>query len=222
MRVDIVDELVQKQQEENTSIQCFDPNRDEDCMCSFEVTCECLVAVQKTNSRSPVRMHTLTCANAQMVSALPPFKITPEPTPKTDGMKRASEVDVQLMKKKTKNSENIKKWPFERVWSEDDEIILLEGMIEFFGNKGVDPTKNIGSFFYYIIQSLHFDPTITRFKDKVMRMKKKFERHIRKNGKEMEIKYGFFNIGLSKMGDYVAAKSMEMVDRHKKLKCKLN
>ncbi|XP_050218165.1 GLABROUS1 enhancer-binding protein-like [Mercurialis annua] len=117
-------------------------------------------------------------------------KPPPKPSAKAAGVKRASEADAdsKLTKKKTKNSENSednKKQRFERLWSEDDEIVLLEGIINFVAEKKVDPNKDMTSFYDYIMKSVHFPASMAQLKDKVVRMKKKFERHIVKNGDEM-------------------------------------
>ncbi|KAG8634410.1 hypothetical protein MANES_17G030155v8 [Manihot esculenta] len=87
----------------------------------------------------------------------------------TAAVKRGSETDrdpkeSKRSKKKDSESdgsvdkpEDIKKQLFQRLWSEDDEILVLEGIIDFTENKGVDHAKDMNSFFDFIKSSLHFD-----------------------------------------------------------------
>ncbi|KDP45631.1 hypothetical protein JCGZ_17238 [Jatropha curcas] len=92
--------------------------------------------------------------------------------------KKESESDGVVEK-----SEDTKKQLFQRLWSEDDEIAVLEGLIEYAEKKGVDPAKDMTSFFEYIKKSLHFDVSLSQLKDKVSRLKKKFENHVTKGKK---------------------------------------
>ncbi|XP_065881808.1 GLABROUS1 enhancer-binding protein-like [Euphorbia lathyris] len=83
-------------------------------------------------------------------------------------------------------SEDTKKLLFQRLWSEDDEIVLLKGIIDFIEKKGFDPAKDMNAFYDFIKKSLHFDVALTQLKDKVWRLKKKFENHAKKgkNGED--------------------------------------
>ncbi|CAN1320103.1 Probable transcription factor At1g66420 [Linum perenne] len=71
---------------------------------------------------------------------------------------------------------------FQRIWSEDDEIILLEGLIDFF-ERGLDPFKEIVKFHDFIKKNLSDDffPSPSQVKNKAVRMKKKFNKN--QNGK---------------------------------------
>lgn len=111
---------------------------------------------------------------------------TSSPPAKSTAAKRGSETDRDVKdskraKKKDSEadgvadkSEDTKKQLFQRVWSPDDEIALLEGIIEFTEKKGFDPIKDMNAFFDFIKKSLHFDVSINQLKDKVWRLKKKF------------------------------------------------
>ncbi|XP_065881898.1 GLABROUS1 enhancer-binding protein-like [Euphorbia lathyris] len=83
-------------------------------------------------------------------------------------------------------SEDTKKLLFQRLWSEDDEIVLLKGIIDFIEKKGIDPAKDMNAYYDFIKKSLHFDVALTQLKDKVWRLKKKFENHAKKgkNGED--------------------------------------
>ncbi|KAJ9136285.1 hypothetical protein P3X46_033377 [Hevea brasiliensis] len=110
----------------------------------------------------------------------------------TAAVKRGSETDgdpKDSKRAKKKNSESdgavekpedMKKQLFQRLWSEDDEIAVLKGIIDFSEKKGVDPAKDMSSFYDFIKKSLHFDVSLNQLKDKVSRLKKKFENHVSK------------------------------------------
>ncbi|XP_050229148.1 probable transcription factor At1g61730 [Mercurialis annua] len=68
-----------------------------------------------------------------------------------------------------------------RLWSQDDEIVVLQGILHFSKDTQTDPTRDIASFFHSIIKSLHFPATLTQFKDKLMRLKRKFNHHAHKD-----------------------------------------
>ncbi|KAJ8761529.1 hypothetical protein K2173_001664 [Erythroxylum novogranatense] len=110
------------------------------------------------------------------------------------GEKRFSEVDrtpTKDLEKATvkdseaggKKSEDAKKQLFQRLWSEDDEILCVKRIIEFNETKGIDPAKDMNLFYDFIKKSLHFDVTLTHLKDKVWRLKKKFGNHVVKGKK---------------------------------------
>ncbi|KAJ8752358.1 hypothetical protein K2173_003994 [Erythroxylum novogranatense] len=98
----------------------------------------------------------------------------------TEDSKRAKVKDSEAGGKK---SEDAKKQLFQRVWSEDDEIAVLKGIIEFNETKGIDPAKDMNLFYDFIKKSLHFDVTLAQLKDKVWRLKKKFGHHVVKGKK---------------------------------------
>uniref|UniRef100_A0A2C9U4F8 Glabrous enhancer-binding protein-like DBD domain-containing protein n=1 Tax=Manihot esculenta TaxID=3983 RepID=A0A2C9U4F8_MANES len=118
----------------------------------------------------------------------------------TAAVKRGSETDrdpkeSKRSKKKDSESdgsvdkpEDIKKQLFQRLWSEDDEILVLEGIIDFTENKGVDHAKDMNSFFDFIKSSLHFDVSLNQLKDKVLRLKKSL-RNMKAKGKWVKIRH---------------------------------
>ncbi|XP_050230037.1 probable transcription factor At1g61730 isoform X2 [Mercurialis annua] len=77
--------------------------------------------------------------------------------------------------------EDTKKSRFERVWSQQDVVVLLQGIIDFQKEKKADPTKDFASFFHFIIKSLHFPASLPQLKDKVSKLRKKFHNHLQKN-----------------------------------------
>uniref|UniRef100_A0A6N2NIJ5 Glabrous enhancer-binding protein-like DBD domain-containing protein n=1 Tax=Salix viminalis TaxID=40686 RepID=A0A6N2NIJ5_SALVM len=84
-----------------------------------------------------------------------------------------------LRNKESEKPEDSKKQLFQRLWTEDDEIALLLGIIDFTEKKGYDPSKDMNAFYDFIKKSLHFDVSMTQLKDKISRLKKKFENHVK-------------------------------------------
>ncbi|KAL1531270.1 putative transcription factor [Salvia divinorum] len=73
---------------------------------------------------------------------------------------------------------------FQRVWSEEDEIIILRGMIDFNLKFNSDPIAESNMFHSFIKEDLLVDGSRTQLADKMRRLKKKFEKK-RRNGKKM-------------------------------------
>ncbi|KAJ6770246.1 hypothetical protein OIU79_020985 [Salix purpurea] len=121
----------------------------------------------------------------------PAVAATPE---KSTAVKRGNGADrdpKDLKRAKNKQSdpeksEDSKKQLFQRLWTEDDEISLLQGIIDFIDEKGFDPLKDTYAFFDFIKQSFHFDVSMAQLKDKVFRLRKKFDNQVK--GKKGENK----------------------------------
>ncbi|GER51227.1 DNA-binding storekeeper protein-relatedtranscriptional regulator [Striga asiatica] len=82
--------------------------------------------------------------------------------------------------KKAKPEASEKKQLFQRIWSESDEIALLNGIMQFRAEKKCDPHDNMDSFHDFIKKNLHFDVTRTQLRDKMSKMKKKYTNNKRK------------------------------------------
>ncbi|KAH7835599.1 hypothetical protein Vadar_027799 [Vaccinium darrowii] len=67
-----------------------------------------------------------------------------------------------------------------RLWSEDDEITILEGMINYHSKKGTDPYSEIDEFHEFIKNSLSVDASMRKFVDKVRKMKVKYNKNVEK------------------------------------------
>ncbi|KAL0328815.1 UNVERIFIED_CONTAM: putative transcription factor [Sesamum calycinum] len=91
-------------------------------------------------------------------------KKKPEPEP---------EAEVENSEKKS--NDDSKKQLFQRLWSEDDEIVILTGMIDYAEKKKSDPVADLNGFHDFIKDSLHVDVTRTQLQDKIRRLKKKYE-----------------------------------------------
>ncbi|XP_075523178.1 GLABROUS1 enhancer-binding protein-like [Primulina tabacum] len=97
-------------------------------------------------------------------------KKKPEPQPESSVKKSAFAGDES------------KKLLFQRLWSEDDEIAILEGMAEYAEKKRSDPVADLNAFHDFIKKNLHVDVTRVQLQDKIRRLKKKYE-----NNKSKEI-----------------------------------
>ncbi|GFS29838.1 hypothetical protein Acr_00g0008750 [Actinidia rufa] len=74
-----------------------------------------------------------------------------------------------------KTGDDAKKQLFQRLWSEDDEIVILNGMTKYAAEKGADPVADTNGFHDFIKKSLHVDVSKTQLSDKIRRLRKKYE-----------------------------------------------
>lgn len=80
--------------------------------------------------------------------------------------------------------ESIKKPAFQRLWSEEDEIAVLQGMIDFKSDTGKSPYEDTNGFYDFIKKSISFEVSKNQFMDKIRSLKKKFIGKEVKNGVE--------------------------------------
>ncbi|XP_028116789.1 probable transcription factor At4g00390 [Camellia sinensis] len=64
---------------------------------------------------------------------------------------------------------------FQRLWSVDDEIVILQGIIDYIATKGADPSAYMNAFFLFIKDSIHVNDTKTQLSDKVRKLKNKYK-----------------------------------------------
>lgn len=69
---------------------------------------------------------------------------------------------------------------FHRLWSEEDEIAILRGLAEFKSKIGSDPYKHADAFYDFMKESLHAEASSFQLKEKIRRLKKKFETNAQK------------------------------------------
>ncbi|XP_010495915.1 PREDICTED: probable transcription factor At1g44810 [Camelina sativa] len=86
--------------------------------------------------------------------------------------KRASEEENEEHAKRAKTLSQ--KSPFARIWSEEDEISLLQGMIDFKAEKGTSPYDDMNGFFLGAKDSISFDASKTQFVEKIRSLKNKY------------------------------------------------
>ncbi|KAL6546708.1 hypothetical protein OROMI_022429 [Orobanche minor] len=101
-----------------------------------------------------------------------------------DAKKSKNKPEPETSEKKV--NDDSKKNLFQRLWSEDDEIAILKGMIDYKAKKKSDPVTDLNAFHDFIKKNLHVDVTRTQLQDKIRRLKKKYENNKskEKEGKE--------------------------------------
>ncbi|KAI3680593.1 hypothetical protein L6452_35366 [Arctium lappa] len=128
----------------------------------------------------------------------PTSRYSPPPIRPAAAKRAAAEVDggeLRRVKKKTvvavaapdaENNGGEKKQLFQRLWSENDEIELIQGMISYVEEKGKDPVADVNDFHEFVKKSLHVDVSTRQVITKVRRLRKKFANNVAKvenNGK---------------------------------------
>ncbi|KAJ4958093.1 hypothetical protein NE237_025204 [Protea cynaroides] len=77
-----------------------------------------------------------------------------------------------------KSGEDQQRLQFQRVWDDDSEIILLEGMLKFCSKNDIfhstDMDFDMLAFHTFIKKFIHFDVSKTQLSDKIRRLKKKY------------------------------------------------
>ncbi|EXC19612.1 hypothetical protein L484_019358 [Morus notabilis] len=97
-------------------------------------------------------------------------KSGPEVPPhEADGDGGAASDEEQEESKKSGGDDSKKL--FQRLWSEEDEIVILKGLIDYAAKGGGDPAA---TFHDFIKKSLHVEVTKAQFSDKVRKLKKKY------------------------------------------------
>ncbi|KAE9597970.1 putative transcription factor GeBP family [Lupinus albus] len=82
---------------------------------------------------------------------------------------------------------------FQRLWSEEDEIAILKGMVEFTSKIGQDPYRYADAFYDFMKKSLHAEASGNQLKEKIRRLKLKFEKNAKrgKNGEDPNFSKSF-------------------------------
>jgi hypothetical protein len=81
-------------------------------------------------------------------------------------------------------TEDTKKQLFQRLFTEKDEIALLEGLYEYTINKGTDPFSDIDGFFDSVKDSLDCFASKAQINDKIKRLKRKYMNNSVRKGKK--------------------------------------
>ncbi|XP_010492929.1 PREDICTED: probable transcription factor At1g11510 [Camelina sativa] len=82
--------------------------------------------------------------------------------------------------------EETKKTYFQRVWTEDDEIAVLQGLMDYKKDTGVSPYDDTNGVYQLVKKSVSFDVSKIQFMEKLRSLKKKYENNVgkAKNGEE--------------------------------------
>ncbi|KAL4581130.1 hypothetical protein LXL04_017339 [Taraxacum kok-saghyz] len=117
---------------------------------------------------------------------------SPPPTKPVNVKRKAAEVDDGGKKSKIAKKEvgavsapgpdnaGEKKPLFQRVWSEEDEIVLIKGMINYVDTKGKDPMTDVNDFHEFVKSSLNVDVNNAQMTAKIRRLKAKFVNNVGK------------------------------------------
>ncbi|CAH8386826.1 unnamed protein product [Eruca vesicaria subsp. sativa] len=94
------------------------------------------------------------------------------------GKKRPSEGTTSKetnTKRPKKDGEDSKKpAAFQRLWTEEDEIAVLQGMIDFKNDTGKSPYEDTNVYYDYIKKSISFEVSKNQFMDKIRSLRKKY------------------------------------------------
>ncbi|KAJ4980850.1 hypothetical protein NE237_031687 [Protea cynaroides] len=71
-----------------------------------------------------------------------------------------------------------KKQLFQRLWTEDDELAILKGMLDYYSKKGTDPSADMNAFHDFIKKSFHIEFTRIQLTDKIRRLRKKYQNNV--------------------------------------------
>ncbi|CAL9214563.1 unnamed protein product, partial [Arabidopsis halleri] len=104
---------------------------------------------------------------------------TDEAAASTD-VKRAKKVSVEEDKKSGGGGEETKKTYFQRLWSEDDEIAVLQGLIDYKNDTGVSPFEDKNKVYQMVKKSVSFDVSKIQFMEKLRTLKKRYENNLGK------------------------------------------
>ncbi|NP_001305529.1 STOREKEEPER protein [Solanum tuberosum] len=113
-------------------------------------------------------------------------------TPSKPAAKRPQEAQKEKGKKKPKIAEEEeKKSPAtpRSLWSDDDQLALLKGILEYKTVKGMEPSADMSAFHEFIRGKLQAEVSKSQISDKVRRLKKKFLTNV-KDGEEPVFKKG--------------------------------
>ncbi|CAF2269714.1 unnamed protein product [Brassica napus] len=77
--------------------------------------------------------------------------------------------------KRARTAEEAKKpSSFQRLWSEEDEVSLLQGMIDFKADSGKSPYEDMDRFYELASKSISFEASKIQFVDKIRSLKRKY------------------------------------------------
>ncbi|KAG2255524.1 hypothetical protein Bca52824_074818 [Brassica carinata] len=102
-------------------------------------------------------------------------------SPSKPGSKRSSEeISPKKVHAKRSKKEDSKKPLFQRLWSEEDEIYLLQGMIDFNSETGKSPYEDMDGFYEFIKKSISFEASKYQTVEKIRSLRKKYVKKVRR------------------------------------------
>lgn len=135
----------------------------------------------ESEKSSPVPVKPIRSKPMTSSSKKPDPEIDPKPDPKPLRKRASAKRPVESGKNgkgankkgKVSNGEE-KKSGINRLWSEEDEIGILQGMIDYQLAKEEDPYSDLEAFYEFVKDSLHVNVSIKQLSDKIRRLKKKY------------------------------------------------
>ncbi|XP_016508976.1 putative transcription factor At1g61730 [Nicotiana tabacum] len=112
-----------------------------------------------------------------------PVAVDDGKTKESKRSKKTPKKEIETPVKQKTPTEDVKRQLFQRLWSEDDEIVILKGMVDYRLKKKSDPVADLSAFHDFIKKSLHVDVSKTQLQDKIRRLKKKYENNAGKEKK---------------------------------------
>ncbi|KAL2473365.1 DNA-binding storekeeper protein-related transcriptional regulator [Forsythia ovata] len=103
-----------------------------------------------------------------------------------DSKRPKKKLELNAENSEIKLNDDSKKQLFQRLWSEEDEIVVLKGMIDYFAKKKTNHVADLNAFHDFIRKNLHVDVTRAQLQDKIRRLKKKYENNKGKDKKGKE------------------------------------
>ncbi|XP_016580681.2 STOREKEEPER protein [Capsicum annuum] len=100
-----------------------------------------------------------------------------EPAKRPPPQEQAQKESKDSRKKKPKIAEEEEKKASatpRSLWSEDDQVAILKGMVEYKQEKGTEPNADMSAFYEFIRGKLQADVSKSQLSDKIRRLKKKF------------------------------------------------
>ncbi|XP_027078379.2 uncharacterized protein [Coffea arabica] len=96
--------------------------------------------------------------------------------------KKKPEAEAESSERKGNSNDDLRRL-FQRLWSEDDEIAILKGMLDYSAKKKADPINDLNAFLEFIKKNIHTDVSKTQLQDKIRRLKKKYENNAEREKK---------------------------------------
>ncbi|WOG91697.1 hypothetical protein DCAR_0310947 [Daucus carota subsp. sativus] len=129
------------------------------------------------SSPSPVPVKPIRSKPMKVLAKKPDPKSDPKPKRKRASVKRGGEAEKSGKggnKRARVSNGDEKRSGIHRLWSEDDEIVILQGLIDYQLANDEDPYSDLEAFYKFVKDSLHVSVSMKQLSDKIRRLKKKY------------------------------------------------
>ncbi|CAN7017269.1 hypothetical protein IGI04_030008 [Brassica rapa subsp. trilocularis] len=122
------------------------------------------------DSSSDHLMNPVAIPSAKRSKSEKPIAVT-----KPKAVKKRPIETTSVSAKRARIAEEAKKpSSFQRLWSEEDEVSLLQGMIDFKADSGKSPYEDMDRFYELASKSISFEASKIQFVDKIRSLKRKY------------------------------------------------